>query len=82
MVSGMGRDVSQKEKIPTTATFKIMMISHTQLLVYTHLTVCFSVVCWDEGWTLWRETSREDGCSFAAALLVVSPVTQGLSFLM
>ena len=82
MVSGMGRDVSRKEKIPTTATFKIM-IGHTQLLVYTAPDfVCFSVVCWDEGWTLWRETSREDGCSFAAALLVVSPVTQGLSFLM
>ena len=39
------------------------------------------MVCWDEGWTLQRETFREDGWSLAAALLVISLVTQGLSFL-
>lgn len=47
MVSGMGRDVSRKEKIPTTATFKITMIGHTQLLVYMHLTLCVSL--WSAG---------------------------------
>ena len=71
-----GRDVSLKEKIPIAATFKIMTTAHTQLSVDS------SVVCWGEGWTSWRETSREAVCSLASALPLVSLVTLGLSFLM